>query len=154
MTLKCKWHIKMKLQYVDNTVGSLLMELLTLQMLAEELSSSVKWETLMEIEDILYLNPSSTLLLSSVLISESVYAIYFNITWGMSKIWARYFNTRFGIQFFWLYCCDYTFWSPREWGGGETKNKNKKQTNKHTHKKALVLTCPYLRFPTCKTDLI
>lgn len=32
----------MKLQYVDNTVASLLMELLTLQMLAEELSSSVK----------------------------------------------------------------------------------------------------------------
>lgn len=32
----------MKLQYVDNTVASLLMELLTLQMLAEELSSTVK----------------------------------------------------------------------------------------------------------------
>lgn len=63
MTLKCKWHIKMKLQYVDNTVASLLMELLTLQMLAEELSSNVKWETLVEIEDILHLNPSSTLLL-------------------------------------------------------------------------------------------
>lgn len=44
MTLKCKWHIKMKLKYVDNTVASLLMELLTLQMFAEELSVSVKWE--------------------------------------------------------------------------------------------------------------
>lgn len=32
----------MKLQYVDNTVASLLMELLKLQMLAEELSSTVK----------------------------------------------------------------------------------------------------------------
>lgn len=53
----------MKLQYVDNTVASLLMELLTLQMLAEELSSNVKRETLVEIEDILHLNPSSTLLL-------------------------------------------------------------------------------------------
>lgn len=52
----------MKLQYVDNTVASLLMELLKLQMLAEELSSTVNWETLMEIEDILYLNPSPTLL--------------------------------------------------------------------------------------------
>lgn len=64
MTLKCKWHIKMKLQYVDNAVASLLMELLTLQMFAEELSVTVKWEKIMEIEDILNLNPSSTLLLS------------------------------------------------------------------------------------------
>lgn len=87
MTLKCKWHIKMKLQYVDNTVGSLLMELLTLQMLAEELSSSVKWETLMEIEDILYLNPSSTLLLWVLYWFQKAYMQYISTS---HEAWVKF----------------------------------------------------------------
>lgn len=65
-------------------MASLLMELLTLQMLAEELSSSVKWETLMEIEDILYLNSSSTpLLLGALRWSQQVWIQYISTTHTM-----------------------------------------------------------------------
>lgn len=50
----------MNLQYVDNKVASLLMELLTVQMLTGE-PSIVKLEALMETKDTEYLNSSIAL---------------------------------------------------------------------------------------------
>lgn len=57
----------MNLQYVDNKVASLLMELLTLQMLSRVMSSTVNQETSMQREYVIYLIPSPTF---SLLISE------------------------------------------------------------------------------------
>lgn len=48
----------MNLQYVDNKLASLLVELLTLQMLSGVMSSTVNQETSMWNEYTVYLNPS------------------------------------------------------------------------------------------------